>query len=153
MLTARFMSSVHIRSIVATDQPHWRRLWDAYCDFYEVNLSEAVTQRTWSQIMEGRVGGRAAIRDGQMAGFAHHIVHTGTWSASDICYLEDLYVDAGVRGGGIGRALIDDLLAICKREGWARLYWHTGTDNARARALYDSYVPADAMVRYTIPLD
>jgi hypothetical protein len=25
---------------------------------------------------------------------------------------------------GIGRALIDDLLQRCRRDGWSRLYWH-----------------------------
>lgn len=56
------------------------------------------------------------------------------------------------RGHGIGRALIDDLRTLARARGWKRLYWHTGRDNARARALYDSYTPEDGHVRYRMTL-
>jgi len=46
----------------------------------------------------------------------------------------------------LGRALIDDLVA----RGWARLYWHTRQSNDTARRLYDTYVDADAFVRYRL---
>ncbi|WP_301458807.1 GNAT family N-acetyltransferase, partial [Pseudorhodobacter sp.] len=56
------------------------------------------------------------------------------------------------RGRGLGRALLDDLIAICRENGYSRLYWHTDEANARARALYDSYAPYDGHVRYRIKL-
>ncbi len=59
-------------------------------------------------------------------------------------------MNEAARGHGVGRALIDDLRTLCKTRGWNRLYWHTNEGNARARALYDSYGPADGFVRYTV---
>ncbi|MDN5787421.1 MAG: GNAT family N-acetyltransferase [Pseudorhodobacter sp.] len=47
---------------------------------------------------------------------------------------------------------MDDLIAICRENGYSRLYWHTDEANARARALYDSYAPYDGHVRYRIKL-
>jgi GNAT superfamily N-acetyltransferase len=143
-----------IRNLVASDYSTWRPLWDGYCSFYEVALAESITQRTWSLLTDARskVGGRLAVQDGKVIGFAHHVVHPTTWTASDACYLEDLFVSPAARGGGVGRALIDDLLALCDARGWSRLYWHTNADNHTARRLYDSYTPADPFVRYRIPL-
>ena len=37
---------------------------------------------------------------------------------------------------GIGRALIDDLIAIARARGYGRIYWHTDeTNSPRPRAL------------------
>jgi GNAT superfamily N-acetyltransferase len=91
---------------------------------------------------------RLAEQDGRLAGFAIHLAHPSTWVKSNDCYLEDLYLDEAFRGHGVGRALMEDLIAICRRNGWERLYWHTDEGNVRARKLYDSYVKHDGHVRY-----
>ena len=60
------------------------------------------------------------------------------WTASDDCWLEDLFVDAAVRGRGLGRALV---LASCERareRGCARIELDTNEGNAPAIALYES---------------
>jgi GNAT superfamily N-acetyltransferase len=85
-------------------------------------------------------------------GFAvwHH--HVASWHTADDCYLEDLFVDPAARGQGLGRALLDDLIATARARGFGRIYWHTNEGNARARALYDSYTPADGHLRYRMAL-
>ena len=72
------------------------------------------------------------------------------WETSPVCYLEDLYVEPGVRAGGVGRKLIDWLVDAMAREGWSRLYWLTRENNYRARGLYDKYTPRDPFVRYVV---
>jgi GNAT superfamily N-acetyltransferase len=78
------------------------------------------------------------------------VIHPGSWTLQPICYLEDLFVDPQARGRGIGRALIDDLVALARARGWSRLYWHTKASNETARRLYDRYVAADDFVRYRL---
>ena len=56
-----------------------------------------------------------------------------------------------VRGGGIGRRLIEAVTAHARQQGWAEVYWHTQGDNATARSLYDSITGGtDGFVNYTI---
>ena len=98
------------------------------------------------------VKARLALLDGQVAGFAIHLHHPSTWVATEDCYLEDLFVADAARGQGLGRALIDDLVTLARSKGWSRLYWHTDETNARARALYDQYVPSDGHIRYRMNL-
>ena len=146
--------TLDIRDARASDEADWRRLWSGYLTFYKVDLAPEVTANTWRRIMDpaSPVGMRVAERDGRLEGFAIHLSHPSTWVLTEDCYLEDLYVDEAARGGGVGRALLDDLIALCGRKGWSRLYWHTDEGNARARKLYDSYVKTDGHVRYRMKL-
>jgi GNAT superfamily N-acetyltransferase len=146
--------SVTVREARAEDAAAWRTLWDGYLAFYRATVAEEITATTWRRILDptSPVGCRIAELDGRIVGFAVYLTHLGTWTTAPICYLEDLFVDPTVRGGGIGRALIEDLLALAKQHGWARLYWHTETGNTTARRLYDRFIPAEDYVRYRIVL-
>lgn len=143
-----------IRDVRPDDRNAWLLLWNAYLDFYRVDLGEDVTAHTWSRIIDpaSRLSMRLAILDGQPVGFAIYHFHDSTWTKSPDCYLEDLFIDEAIRGKGIGRALMDDLINTCRKEGWSRLYWHTNEDNHRARKLYDSYIKSDGHIRYRIKL-
>ncbi|MCM2455783.1 GNAT family N-acetyltransferase [Rhizobium sp. CG4] len=144
--------SLQIRDAQPQDQADWLKLWRDYLAFYNVDLAEEVTAHTWARVMDpvSRLSMRLAVLDGQTVGFAIHHFHDSTWVKAPDCYLEDLFIDETIRGKGIGRALIDDLIAISKEKGWSRLYWHTDENNQRARKLYDSYVESDGHIRYRL---
>lgn len=146
--------AVMVRDAQASDEAEWRRLWAGYLAFYRVDLAPEVTANSWARILDpaSKVGMRVAERDGRLEGFAIHLSHPSTWVMTEDCYLEDLYVDEAARGSGVGRALLDDLVALAEARGWSRLYWHTEEHNVRARGLYDSYIKADGMVRYRMKL-
>jgi len=93
-----------------------------------------------------------AEKDGQVVGFTHYIFRPSTWEVEDFCYLEDLYVDPKVRGGGVGRALIKAVEEIAIAKGSKRLYWTTAPDNETARKLYDK-VAITNRVQYRIFLN
>lgn len=148
------MSTIKVRDARAEDEACWRVLWAQYVAFYEATVSDGVTTHTWQRILASAEGvlGRVAVVDGEVAGISVSVLHAGTWTAGPICYLEDLFVDPAYRGGGVGRALIDDLMTLGRERGWTRLYWHTRSSNAAARKLYDAYGPADDFVRYLFPI-
>jgi GNAT superfamily N-acetyltransferase len=145
---------VIIREADDSDETAWRRLWTAYLTFYAMHLAPEVTDRTWARIVDpaSPLTARLAIADGHVLGFALHHHHASTWVAGDDCYLEDLFISDAARGKGLGRALMDDLIAIARAKGWHRLYWHTDEGNARAQALYDRYVLPDGHIRYRMTL-
>ena len=139
-----------IRDPQPADEVDWRRLWSGYCAFYETEVPEAVTTATWERMLAAGspLFGRIADWDGQVAGFAISVLHEGSWTTRPRCYLEDLFVAPDSRGRGIGRALIEDLLQLCRQHGLSQLYWHTRDSNQEARRLYDRFAVADDFVRY-----
>lgn len=145
---------MRIRDAEPGDEAAWQGLWAQYLAFYEVTLTPEVTAATWGRLMDpaSPVKMRLALVDGVPVGFAIHLHHPSTWVLGEDCYLEDLFLTPAARGRGIGRALIDDLIALARARGWHRLYWHTDEDNATARKLYDSYVQTDGHVRYRMKL-
>lgn len=146
--------TLEIRTAERPDEAGWRKLWIDYLAFYQVDVPPEVTDKTWARILDpaSPLTCRLAVLDGKIVGFAIHFTHLSTWVISEDCYLEDLYVDGDMRGAGVGRALLDDLVALGEKSGWARLYWHTDENNHRARKLYDSYVEVDDHVRYRMDL-
>ena len=67
-----------------------------------------------------------------------------------MCYLQDLFVDPAERAVGVGKQVVDWLLAECREQGWSRLYWNTKENNYRARGLYDKYTPHSGFLNYRV---
>ncbi|MEA1649407.1 GNAT family N-acetyltransferase [Nitrospirillum sp. BR 11164] len=115
-----------------------------------------MTTTLWARLQDPNSAVKALVArggDGRILGFCHYVLHPNTWGASLICYLEDLFTDPASRGQGVGRALIERLVALGREHGWGRVYWHTQATNATARRLYDSVTDgADGFVRYVIPI-
>lgn len=143
-----------IRDATPADEAAWRGLWQGFLDYYGVTLGPEVTDFTWARLMDpaSPMKARLGCVGGAPAGFAIHQHHPSTWVAGDDCYLEDLFVSPAARGMGLGRALIEDLIALARARGWHRLYWNTDQDNATARKLYDSICSDDGHIRYRMTL-
>jgi GNAT superfamily N-acetyltransferase len=146
--------SIAIRRIQPDDEHRWRELWDAYTRFYEREPDEAITRHTWSRILDPDCPVHAIValsEDGEVIAIVNYVIHENTTSLTPVCYLEDLFVDPSRRGTGVGRRLIDWLLAETKALGFSRLYWHTRENNYRARSLYNKYTLQSGFVRYVVP--
>jgi ribosomal protein S18 acetylase RimI-like enzyme len=60
------------------------------------------------------------------------------WTGTDDCCLEDLFVDADVRGSGLGRELVEAALERAREHGCTRIDLDANEANAPALALYRS---------------
>lgn len=144
---------VDVRSVSASDERHWFRLWQGYLDFYGTALDARISGETWRRLLDAHepVCGLVASDDaGMVIGFVNYVLHAGTWTDQPICYLEDLFVDPNAREQGAGRALIDAVVDLAKTRGWYRVYWQTKAGNTTARALYDRIASLTDWVRYDV---
>lgn len=60
------------------------------------------------------------------------------WTGTDDCCLEDIFVEADVRGSGVGRELVDAALERARERGCTRMVLDANEANAPAQALYRS---------------
>jgi ribosomal protein S18 acetylase RimI-like enzyme len=61
------------------------------------------------------------------------------WTATDDCWLEDLYVAPTARRSGVGAALVEAALERARERGCRRIELDTSESNAAAIALYERY--------------
>lgn len=79
-----------------------------------------------------------AFLDGQPAGFALFFSTYSTFLAKPGLYLEDLFVEPGLRGRGIGRALLLYVARLACARGCGRLEWTVLDWNEPAIRFYES---------------
>jgi GNAT superfamily N-acetyltransferase len=144
---------VKVRPVVRQDEMRWRELFEGYCVFYKRTPSESLTRHTWARILDREVPIHAIVAEHDsdgVIGIANYLIHEHTLGLTPVCYLADLFVDPAQRAAGVGKQLIDWLLAEMKRQRWSRFYWHTRLNNYRARGLYDKFTSHSDFVRYTV---
>jgi GNAT superfamily N-acetyltransferase len=144
------VQSVEIKAIDNNDFDTWLPLWKGYQRFYEVDISESVTLKIWARFLDPAEPMHATLAmSGERAlGLVHSIYHRSTWTTSDYCYLQDLFVEDDARGGGIGRALIEHVYADARRRGASRVYWTTHESNHDAMQLYDRIADRSPFIQY-----
>lgn len=144
--------TLDVGPLAADDRARWEVLARGYKTFYKTALADAEYERAWQRLRSAEtVHALGARLDGRLVGIAHYLFHPSVWS-SDVCYLQDLFVDVSVRGQGIARALIERVAEVAGARGASRFYWLTAADNAVARALYDRVGQHKGFIRYDHPL-
>lgn len=135
------MTTFTIARVAAPDLDDLLPLMRAYCDFYSVSPSdEELLEMSRALIADPeREGVQLIARDGDgaSAGFASMFWTWDTTEGGRIAVMNDLYVDAAARGGGVGTALIEACRADARERGARVLAWKTALDNTRAQSVYD----------------
>jgi GNAT superfamily N-acetyltransferase len=139
-----------VRELSLDERPIWHKLWTAYLEFYETKLPSEIIDTTWKRLQDPAepMYLRGAILNSEIVGIVHYLYHRSCWSCGDYCYLQDLYVVDRVRGRGVGRALINEVEQIARKNGASRIYWLTKEDNYVARALYDHLAERSGFIQY-----
>ena len=144
-----------IRAIEEKDKSQWLKLWAGYLEFYKSTILPEQTELTWKRLInnELKMFGFVAENEDGVIGFTHCLFRPSTWTETDYCYLEDLFVNPNIRGKGIGRALMNKVFELAKVKNSKRVYWTTQEFNKTARVLYDSITPVSEFVQYRLPIN
>ena len=151
------MPDIVIKALGPQDRARWAELWRGYLDFYETELPQEIYEHTWHRLLtpESPIRGLGARLGGDavpLVGITHYLFHAHAWMGQEVCYLQDLFVDASIRRHGCCRKLIEAVAAIAREHGCARLYWTTKEDNTVARSLYNRIAQFNGFIRYDYAL-
>jgi GNAT superfamily N-acetyltransferase len=141
---------VNIRVVCETDRDQWLPLWHGYQNFYKTTIDESVTATTWQRFLNPAEPVHCAVaeEDKKLIGIVHFIFHRSCWTEGDYVYLQDLFVDLNIRGKGVGRALIEHVVARAREAGASRVWWLTHESNSEAMLLYDRIAEKSGFVQY-----
>ena len=111
----------------------------------EVLRASLFGERPAAEVMIGDYGG-------EPAGFALFFHNFSTFLGRPGIHLEDLYVTPGLRGRGVGRAMLAYLARLAKERGCGRLEWSVLDWNEPAIKLYKSIgaIPMDDWTTYRV---
>ena len=76
--------------------------------------------------------------EGEVKGMAVYYYSYSTWKGRSI-YVDDIVVSENARGKGLGKALLDKLVAIAKEENVGKLHWQVLDWNKPAIDFYSKY--------------
>jgi GNAT superfamily N-acetyltransferase len=89
---------------------------------HEVRLTEEqLTERLFGD--SPALFGHVVEDAGEVVGMALWFLNFSTWRGTHGIYLEDLYVQPGHRGRGLGKELLRTLAGVCVERGYSRLEW------------------------------
>ena len=138
---------VVVRPVHESEREQWQSLYRGYAEFYEVDDPEL--DRLWLLITEdGAVECFVAEVDGALAGLAHVREFVRPLDGGEGGHLDDLYVDPGSRGYGVGAALLEHVRELARERGWGVVTWITAEDNLTAQRLYDRHARRTTWVTY-----
>lgn len=140
-----------IRPLQPQDRADWGRLWTGYLEFYETSVAPEVYDSTFARLLGDDPRDFSCLIAevaGRPVGLAHYLFHRHCWKIEDVCYLQDLFVDPGLRGTGAGRALIEAVYAAADAKGAPAVWWLTQDFNAQGRQLYDRIGQLTPFIRY-----
>ena len=115
-----------VRAARAGDVPAIYRLIRALAEYERSLPSVTGSEDDLRQALFGAhpaVFGHGAEHEGRVVGFALWFLNYSTWTGQHGIYLEDLFVDESMRGGGYGKALLTELARTCVERGYQRLEW------------------------------
>jgi GNAT superfamily N-acetyltransferase len=142
---------VIIRDLRATDRAQWDTLWQGYLAFYKTGVASEVTDTTFARLLDANEPMFCLVAEddtGALLGIVHCVLHRGTWTIENFCYLEDLFTAAAARKRGVGRALIEAVYQRADELGCSRVYWLTHETNAAGRSLYNKVARNLGFIHY-----
>jgi len=143
--------TIAVRRLRDGDRDGWLALWRGYLRFYRAEIPDPTTELTFARLRDfdaGMLGLVAVDGDDRLTGLAHLVFHAATWSTTDSCYLEDLFIDHDRRSSGVARTLVHAVYTTARNRGCDRVYWHTQQYNAPARSLYDTVATPTSFIVY-----
>jgi GNAT superfamily N-acetyltransferase len=132
---------IAIRAAAAADAALIHGFIRKLADYEKLAHQVAATENDTATALFGpvpRVFCDIAEWNGNPAGFALWFYNYSTFRGAHGIYLEDLFVEPGLRGNGIGKALLKRLAQRCIDENLHRLQWWVLDWNAPSIAFYKS---------------
>ena len=142
-----------VRRATLADLDAATRLFEGYQAFYGRKHPQGAVRAFLAQRLErGDSVVLLAWHGGRAIGFAQLYPSFASLSLAPSWILNDLFVDAAARGVGMARALMEAVRQLARGNGAAEVFLQTATDNAPARALYESlgYARDDHYLVYTL---
>ncbi len=131
----------------------WEEMWLDYAGKRSIELNSEINRTTYSRLVDPNFNlFGIAVQNEVPVGFAQYYFHPSSWSISDVCYLQDLYICPQNRGVGLSKFLINAVAEHAKAHGCSELNWQTRISNEAAQSLYEKIAERVDLIPYSMAL-
>ncbi|MCF8295066.1 MAG: GNAT family N-acetyltransferase [Bacteroidales bacterium] len=116
------------------------RIFELICELARFEQAAGQVSNSPQKMREEQAYFKALVvekEDGELIGFALYFFAYYTWVGKSL-YLDDLYITESYRKHGIGKALLNEINAIARRENCKRIRWQVLDWNTPAIEFYRS---------------
>ena len=134
------MSKVHVRSVEADDLPEMLAMIRELAVFEKLEDILVTTEADLSDAFFADVpaaGGLVAVIDGHLVGYAIHFTTFSSFLGKPGLWLEDIYIRPDWRGEGVGRMMLEAVVAHARDKHYGRCEWCVLDWNQRAIDFYE----------------
>jgi GNAT superfamily N-acetyltransferase len=144
------VADVIVRPPEASDEQDWRALWQGFQTHFGGAIPAQASAQTWRLLLDesAPLNGLLAIAGGRACGLAHYSFTPFAWTATPVCFLQDLYVDESARGLGAGRALVQGVYDVAQAAGAANVFWLADAADERLLRFYRAIALETPYVRF-----
>ena len=114
-------------------------LMAGYFSFYELDPNEKIITSLIHKLREDSDNNKQFLArfEGKYIGFITLYEIYSTLTGGKVILMNDLFVQSGLRGKGIGQALFKFGVEYTKKLGYPKMEWVTEPNNTQARRFYD----------------
>lgn len=144
------MADVIVRPPRAADEAGWQLLWRGFQTHFGGTVPAEVSARTWHLLLDDAAPLHALLAEAEGApcGMVHYSFTPFSWTASPVCFLQDLYVDEAARGSGAGRALVEGIYVAAAAAGAANVFWLVDAEDEPLKRFYGRIAVETPYVRF-----
>lgn len=133
-------NKLNIRYAVENDTPEILKLIKELAEYEELSHIVSADEQILKETLFGKdkfVEILLAEMDGKIVGQAIFFKNFSTFLGKSGIYLEDLFVQPQMRGRGVGKALLERIIAIAKERQYGRVEWSVLDWNKSAIDFYE----------------
>ena len=148
------MSNTVITNIRENHFHDWQQMFVDFANLHHVAPTPDGVARSWSWLCDPthpETGLIVHVRD-VVAGFVHYRLQPSALRATQILYLDDLFVTEAYRGSGIADDIMEHLRKIAHTQGCSAIRWDTHATNERARRFYERHAKNTNWITYEMSL-
>lgn len=145
------MDTIRVTQVQAADKADWLQLWEEWQHHMSGAVPTEVSLRSWQMALDPAhklVILIARRREGEAVGFATVSFAPFAWTASDVAFLQDLFVSAKARGHGAGEALLKAVYAKADERAASQVFWMVDESDDRLQRFYDRSAIRTPYLRY-----
>ena len=143
--------AIRVAEAGLADRDAWLGLWQQWQRHMKGAVPAEVTERTWQRAQEpgsGLVILLGFTPESEAIGFATLSFTPFAWTASDIAFLQDLFVADGARGLGAGEALLSAVYAKADEQGANQVFWMVDETDKGLQRFYERNAIRTPYLRY-----